>query len=646
MKLELTWHNKDQALIPAAEGKYGYKWVSPKDPRYCETHVLELGDVIEGHKAPKDPKHTYSDRADLEPIADNLLILGESGDVLESLTRIPELSEKYVGQVKCVYIDPPFNTGQAFDHYEDNLEHSIWLTMMRDRLLHIRRLMSADGSIWVHLDDAEVHRMRSLLDEVFGPEKFVAEIIWQKSDSPRSDASEFSSDHDTILVYKRSDAFEVNRLERSAADDVRFTNPDSDPHGPWWDGDPTAPGASTHQGMVYAIQHPMTGELVYPGRGRCWSLGQPEVLEIMRGWAPYKLEDISDADERAARCGLDAKDVRRGVQAIMLAVPPEEARRAAEERYNAGQWPQFILRKGGAGGLGRKAYVSTKGSVPRTLWLNTDVGQNRTAKSEIKALFPNNAAFDTPKPERLLQRIIHIASNPGDTILDVFAGSGTTAAVAHKMGRRWVTCELLEDTFEKFTLPRLKKVVEGQDDGGVTVTSDEKYKQVLKSLNGALNIYPDLKEDKATKDFKKALRAKKEPDTINWLGGGAFQVARLAPACFDFDLDLGLTTLTDAAGDIELLTKSVAAQLGFKLTPKDTIFHGSKGSMRLYVTRNSLTPELATEIAASLGEGERVTIASTSVLDESRQALRQASRGSKVVHIPDDIFQIDGEDAF
>ena len=173
-RLELTWYNKDMAIIPTETGQYGYTWVQPSDPRYCETHTLVYDEYVQGVQTPKSDAYTYSERADLEPQNDNLLILGESGDVLEALTRVPELADKYNGKVKLVYIDPPFNTSQTFSSYEDNLEHSIWLTMMRDRLLHLKRLLSNDGSIWVHLDDVEVHRMRMLLDEVFGTSCFVS----------------------------------------------------------------------------------------------------------------------------------------------------------------------------------------------------------------------------------------------------------------------------------------------------------------------------------------------------------------------------------------------------------------------------------------------------------------------------------------
>lgn len=131
-RLQLTWYNKDKALIPTETGKYGYTWVEADDPRYCETHTLVMDECIEGVQTPKSDGKQYSERADLEPQSDNLLIRGESGDVLEALTRVPELAKKYVGQVKLIYIDPPFNTEKTFDSYEDNLEHSVWLTLMRD----------------------------------------------------------------------------------------------------------------------------------------------------------------------------------------------------------------------------------------------------------------------------------------------------------------------------------------------------------------------------------------------------------------------------------------------------------------------------------------------------------------------------------
>jgi len=183
-RLQLMWYNKNKALIPTETGKYGYTWVEPADPRYCETHTLIFDDYVYGNQTPKHEGVSYSDGADLLPQSDNLLVLGESGDVLEALTRVPEFARKYVGKIKLVYIDPPFNTAKAFTSYEDNLEHSIWLTMMRDRLLHLKRLLSNEGTIWVHIDDNEVHRIRLLMDEVFGASNFLSEIAWEKPSNP------------------------------------------------------------------------------------------------------------------------------------------------------------------------------------------------------------------------------------------------------------------------------------------------------------------------------------------------------------------------------------------------------------------------------------------------------------------------------
>lgn len=255
-RLELTWMGKDMALIPTAHGKYDYEWVDPPDGRACEVKSIEV-------------VKTVGEETGATGAEQNLLIVGDSGDALRSLSTVPEWAAKYRGKVKLVYIDPPFNTEQVFEHYADQLEHSIWLTMMRDRIRDIKPLLSADASIWVHLDDAEVHRMRVVLDEELGPENFVAEVVWQKADSTRNDAQGFSDDHDILLVYRASPEWRPNRLARTAASNARFSSPDSDPK-PWFDENPPAPGALTHQGMVYAIQHPITGALHYPARGRCW----------------------------------------------------------------------------------------------------------------------------------------------------------------------------------------------------------------------------------------------------------------------------------------------------------------------------------------------------------------------------------------
>lgn len=653
-RLELTWFNKDKALIPTQAGKYGYTWVDPKDPRYCETHTLIIEDVVSGTQAPRENGVTYSERADLPPTDDNLLIQGESGDVLEALTRVPELADKYVGQVKCIYIDPPFNTAQTFVNYEDNLEHSIWLTMMRDRLIHLRQLLSDDGSIWVHLDDVENHRMRVLLDEVFGAANFVAEMQWEKTYSPRNDSKGIPAITDEILVYRKTSAFTPNRLPRTADMDARYTNHDGDPAGPWLMDNPAAPGAATHQGMVYAIQQPITGELLYPPRGSCWRLGQDELLEVMRGWGRYELVDLDDAATRADLCGVPADEIRQAVPAIVIPEWGPEDAAVARGVYSRGNWPLYVLTQGGDGGFRRKSYLaSMPGRTPVNLLPFDEVGHTDTSAKEIRALFPEKSAFATPKPERLLERVIHIATNPGDLVLDVFAGSGTTAAVAHKMGRRWVTCELIEDTVALFTRPRLEKVVRGEDPGGITLTKGERIdataeglpeglsaedaQKLTSLLNKAITDREDLKKNPVVREIKALVKTTKSKDTVNWRGGGSFQVARLSPSCFDYDPDLDLVFLTeDATG--QTLISSVAANLNFRLTPDHRHFHGVRGVMRLVVVEGRVDRSKIDDLVAHLADTEGLTIAATEIEDGVREYLRTLGRGCRVVHIPGEIF--------
>lgn len=530
-RLQLTWYNKDKALIPTKTGRYGYTWVDPADPRYCETHTLVYDDYVQGVQSPKSDDASYSERVDLEPQDDNLLILGESGDVLEALTRVPELAERYVGKVKLIYIDPPFNTAQTFASYEDNLEHSIWLTMMRDRLLHLKKLLADDGSIWVHLDYAENHRMRLLLDEVFQSANFIAEVIWQKSDSARNDATYFSTDQDIILVYRKSEGFAVNRLPRPEAMNARFSNPDNDPKGPWAPADPCAPDAPNNQPMVYAIEHPITGELMYPSQGSCWRLAPSVMLSEMSKWANYERRDIGDQKERALVSGIPVGLASESVPALMLAEPLEQSAAKVRQLIESGKpMPELVFTRNGLGRIMRKSRIPARGNVPRTLWFNDEVSHSRGAKKEILKIFPEAAPFSTPKPERLLERIIHIGSNPGDIVLDCFAGSGTTAAVAQKMGRRWVTCELLESTFNSFTRPRLEKVVNDQDPGGITRTKGERVAgdnvvlpdgvspddaaKFTSVLNKLIADDPEAKKNPQVKALKAAAKTKRTKETI------------------------------------------------------------------------------------------------------------------------------------
>lgn len=456
--LELTWTDKDKAILSVGDGKYDYTFVDPADYRVSEVRLLQLVDRCEAPTPSERPAGLPT------PTEDNLLIVGDAMHVLDVLNKVPEFSERYLGKVKLVYIDPPFNTGRIFSSYEDNITHSIWLTLLRDRLRQIVPLLSDDGSVWVHLDDEEVHRCRLVMDEEFGVENFVGTVIWGKADTSRNDAKQFSTDQDYLLVYSKASGWRPNRLPRSALQDAIYSSPDGDPQ-PWLAKPGHAPGAKTHPGMVYAVQSPFTGEYLYPPPSGCWRLGAERMFAALNEWAPYKRAPLDDADVRARICDLPV-DEMRNVDAMVIDVDLSKAQEMAAERQTGVLPEVYFVAEGSL--LQVKGY-RPEGLVPRTFWPFKAVGSNRNSKAETKRLFPGETPFDTPKPERLIQRVLHLATNPGDIVLDCFAGSGTTAAVAHKMGRRWVTSELLDSNVVTYVKPRLINVVHGRDNvGGAT----------------------------------------------------------------------------------------------------------------------------------------------------------------------------------
>lgn len=338
--------------------------------------------------------------------ADNLLIQGDNLEALKALLPF------YRGQVKCIFIDPPYNTKSAFEHYDDNLEHSQWLSMVLPRLQLLRDLLRDDGSIWVTIDDNEGHYLKVLMDEVFGRRNFVANLAWHKRVSPANDAHYFSNDHDHVLVYaKTKTKWAPNKLPRSEAQQKYYTNPDSDPRGPWNSAAYTcAKTADERPNLYYPLTHPKTGEEVWPKKTRVWAFGRETHEEHVRNKMIY--------------WGVD----------------------------------------GGASLPRIKKFLDGSGDVvPRSIWAHEDSGHNQEAMLEGLALF-ESARFGTPKPERLLQRILHIATAPNDLVLDSFLGSGTTAAVAHKMGRRWIGIEM-GDHAVTHCLPRLQKVIAGEQGG-------------------------------------------------------------------------------------------------------------------------------------------------------------------------------------
>lgn len=643
-QLELTWTDKDKALLSTGDGKYDYTFVDPADYRVSEVRLLHTVGRVDAQTPPERPD-------DLPvPTTENLLITGDAMHALDSLTKIPEYAETYLGQVRLVYIDPPFNTGQAFDHYEDNIEHSIWLTMLRDRLRQIKPLLAKNGTVWVHLDDAEVHRCRAVLDEEMGAENFVATVIWQKAYSPRNDAKGLSTDQDYILIYSAHPGWRANRLQRLSTRDALYKSADGDPR-PWVSGDPAAPGAKTHQGMVYGIQSPFTGRMVYPALGRCWSTSQDVMKDLVEEWGvDYELRDIGDERRRASICNVEPEEVRFGVPAIMLAEDLALAQAIAEERLEKGSWPRLYFTKKGQGGLKLKRYLDgiAQDRAAQTMWFHEEVGHNRAAKAEIKALAPGIVPFATPKPERLLQRIIEIATSPGDVVLDCFGGSGTTAAVAHKMGRRWVTAELLPDTVEKFTLPRLAKVVAGTDLGGITCTTErvavaelpeglspgqaQEFTSLLKKLTDSLGDEAGLDEE-TVKVLRAATRTRDQVTTL-WHGGGGFARVEVGPSMFTEVA--GMVLLADWATQ-GVLAQAMCAQLGVRHKP-DGIFAATQGRVRYLVVDGLVGESTVQAIIDQLAEEQTVEVWATQIDEDAVEVLRKARPGSRLEAIPDSVL--------
>lgn len=362
----------------------------------------------------------------------NLLVQGDNLQALKALLPF------YRGRVKCIFIDPPYNTKSAFEHYDDNLEHSQWLSMMLPRLQLLREFLREDGSIWVTIDDNEGHYLKVLMDEVFGRRNFVANVVWQKRYS-RDNNSAIGDVHDYLLCYARNpDLFKSarNRVEVDARTRSAYKNPNNDPQGPWRLVPMTGAGIRANQ--QYGVRTP-SGKIVYPPPGRHWGVLEPKFLEYVA------------------------------------------------------QGKVFFGKKGDSQ-PGYLRYLSEVGGlVPWTWWPHDEVGHTDESKKEANLLFGGDISFGTPKPERLMQRVVHIASNPGDLVLDSFLGSGTTAAVAHKMGRRWIGIEAGEHAVTH-CLPRLQKVIAGEQ-GGISTA-------------------------------------------VNWQGGGGFRFVQLGAPLFDAQGDL------------------------------------------------------------------------------------------------------------
>ena len=447
----------------------------------------------------EDPEKSYhaDKRVSDNDIFDNMLIHGDN------LLALKALEQDYAGRVKCIYIDPPYNTGNAFEHYDDGLEHSIWLSLMRERLELLKNLLSDDGSIWINLDDNESHYCKVLCDEIFGRINFVSNVIWQKKFSPSNDAKWLSDNHDHILCYaKNKITWRPNLLPRSDLMNSRYKNPDNDIRGPWTSGDVSVKTYSAS--CDYPITTP-SGRVVNPPRGYCWRFSREKFQEMVadnRIW-------FGENGNSVPRVKRFLSDVKDGITAL-------------------------------------------------TIWTYQEVGHNQDAKKEVKS-FNDKDVFTTPKPERLIERILTLGSNPGDLVLDSFLGSGTTAAVAHKMGRRWIGIELGEHC-DTHCVPRLKKVIDGEDAGGITKSA-------------------------------------------NWRGGGGFRYYNLAPSLVKFD-EWGNPVINKDFNE-SMLVRALCKVEGFNFDPSPDVYWKQGKSTEsdfIYVTTQHLTAQMLQKLSDDVGK--------------------------------------------
>ena len=496
-KLELTWIGKDDSREPIEPR------ILIENPDYSYGTV-ETGTLPNG-----------------KPWNGNMLIHGDN------LLALKALEENYTGAVKCIYIDPPYNTGNAFEHYDDGLEHSIWLSLMRERLIILRNLLTEDGSIWISIDADECHYLKVLCDEIFGRPNFIDEVIWQRSYAPINLKKTLSRCHDAILVYakNKTDRFELNRLPRSVDANNRYRNLDNDPRGVWKSSDLSVGPAV--QENIYPITTP-TGRVCYPPEGYSWRLSQSRFQEY-----------LNDNRIWFGPTGNNVPSIKRFLTEVK------------------------------------------DGIVAQTLWTYQEVGHNQDAKKEIKA-FGFESVFDTPKPERLIERVLTLGSNPGDLVLDSFLGSGTTAAVAQKMGRRYIGVELGQHAYTH-CVPRLKMVTDGTDQGGISKAQ-------------------------------------------NWKGGNGFKFYELAPSLLKEDKFGNLVINKEYNAD--MLAAAMAKQEGFTYAPSTDVYWKqgySSESDFIYTTTQFMTVEGLAAIRETMTEGESLLICCTSFQKECKQAFSNIS---------------------
>jgi adenine-specific DNA-methyltransferase len=467
-------------------------WIGKGDEPKLEPRILV-----------ENPEYSYGD-----PDSENMLIHGDN------LLALKALEQDYAGKVKCIYIDPPYNTGNAFEHYDDGVEHSLWLNLMKHRLDILRNLLSNDGLIWITLDDNEVHYFKVMCDEIFGRKNFLGSIVWQHSIQGKNDAKTFSLSHNYLLVYGKSDQFLRYELPREEKHNTNYSNPDSDPKGSWRSGDVRSP--NLRENLRYNVITPSGKVIPPPEKGWRWS------------------EEL----------------FREKVETGEITFVNDETR---------------VL---------RKIYLANQGGrVPETLWLGEDFGTTREANAENKILFPNNP-FATPKPEKLISKVLQISTQRGDLVLDSFLGSGTTTAVAHKMGRRWIGVELGDHAFTH-CYPRLKAVVDGEQ-GGIS-------------------------------------------KSVNWKGGGGFKYYTLAPSLLKKDkFD---NWIISKEYNADMLAAAMSKQEGFKFNPHESIYWKQGQSSErdyIYTTTQFLTVESLDQIKDEMQPDETLLICCKSYQKECK----------------------------
>lgn len=484
----------------AHKQKLELTWIGKENRPKLEPRIL-LEDPEKSYHAPH--------RVKKNDIFDNRLIFGDN------LLALKALEQEFAGKVKCVFIDPPYNTGSAFTHYEDGLEHSIWLSMMQDRLEIIRRLLSEDGSLWMTIDDNEAHYLKVLCDETFGRTNFIANVIWQKKYAPANDAKWLSDDHDHVIVFaKNKISWRPNKLPRTEAQNRLYKNPDNDPRGPWMSDNYTcAKSMDERPNLYYPIENPNTGEIIYPKKTRVWA--------------------------------FDQETHKRHIKENLIYWGKEGINRT----------PRFKKFRNQLRSLGR---------VSSTIWTHDQVGHTQDARREVLKLNPDDP-FSTPKPESLIKRIIELATKPQDVVLDSFAGSGTTGAVAHKMGRRWIMVELGEHCHTHI-IPRLKKVIDGEDLGGIT-------------------------------------------KVVNWKGGGGFRYYRLAPSLLE--KDKWGNWVINKEYNSTMLAEAICKLEGFTYAPSDAIYwqHGHSTEQDfIYVTTQNLSHEQLQNLSDEVGNNRTLLV--------------------------------------